>query len=72
MALNLKNSEVERLAAELLWPFMPGAGDAMVGQLGTELGLGGGWSGQTLAWGQLAPGTKVTPRPTPLFPKIET
>ena len=63
--------EVERLAAELLWPFMPGASEKMVAQLGTQLGLGGGWRGQALTWGQLPPGTKVTPKPTPLFPKIE-
>ncbi len=64
-------AELERLVAELVWPFMPTTAETMVAQLGTQLGRGGGWSGQALQWGQLPPGTRATPKPTPLFPKIE-
>ena len=65
-------AEVERLIAELLWPFMPTTSEKMAEQLGTRLGLGGGWTGRALQWGQFPHGAKVTPKPTPIFPRIES
>ena len=61
--------ECLRLIAELIWPFMPGAAEAMVEQLGTTLAAEG-WQSGVLGWGHLPVGARVT-RPLPLFPRIE-
>jgi methionyl-tRNA synthetase len=57
-------AEAERLIALALDPFMPGTARQMLDQLGAT-GL------EESTWAQLPPGTKVSPQPRPLFPRIE-
>ena len=62
-------AESLRIAAELIWPFMPDAAEAMLEQLGTTLAAGG-WPSGALGWGHLPVGTRVA-RAQPLFPRLE-
>ncbi len=56
--------ETERLIAVAIWAFMPTTSERILDQLGAP--------GQTAAsWGQIAPGTRVSSQPKPLFPRIE-
>jgi methionyl-tRNA synthetase len=63
-------AEAIRLAAHFVWPVMPGTAERLAEQLNAPLELHGRWS-ETSAWGRLAVGTKVTEKPTPLFPRID-
>lgn len=57
--------EAERLIAVAVWAFMPSTSEKILDQLGA--------AGQVSAtWGQIAPGTRVSAHPQPLFPRIET
>jgi methionyl-tRNA synthetase len=57
-------AEAERLIAVAWAPFLPETSARMLEQLGAP-GL------LTPTWGHLPPGTRVTPQPRPLFPRIE-
>ncbi|HEY1332399.1 MAG TPA: methionine--tRNA ligase [Actinomycetota bacterium] len=63
-------AETLRVMAVLTQPIMPGAAS----RLWTQLGIGEALADQRLpgaaAWGQLAPGTKIS-RGDPLFPRLE-
>jgi methionyl-tRNA synthetase len=56
--------EVERLIAVAVWPYTPSTAEQIHDQLGVP--------GQiSTAWGQTAPGTRVSSQPRALFPRIE-
>lgn len=63
-------AEVNRLVAHFISPVMPETALRMAAQLNVPLATAGNWV-STSAWGGLAPGTRVTEKPTPLFPRIE-
>jgi methionyl-tRNA synthetase len=56
-------AEAERLIAIGLSAFLPTTSERMLAQLGT--------TASETTWGGLVPGTRVTPQPEPLFPRIE-
>ena len=62
--------EAVRIAAHLLWPYMPKVADAIAAQLGLPSPEHAGWS-EVARWGVLEPGRGVHSGP-PLFPRLET
>lgn len=62
--------ELMRKAALHLWPVMPEASEAMLGQLGVGLPLGAHLADEVESWGQIVPGTTVA-KTSNLFPRIE-
>ena len=62
-------AEAIRLIAHFISPVMPTTAEKMAAQLNAPLVLKGDWA-LTSAWGVLEPGTKVTERPVPLFPRL--
>ena len=59
-----------RLIAYATYPFIPETAEKTAKQLGIALEIGKNWE-QTQKWGGYQPGTKVTEKPVPLFPKKE-
>lgn len=62
-------AESLRLIAHFVWPVIPTTAERMAEQLAVPLEVRGNWP-EVSAWGRLAPGTRVTPQPVPLFPRI--
>jgi methionyl-tRNA synthetase len=62
-------AEANRLIAHFISPVMPETALRIATQLNAPLTTAGNWE-YTSAWGGLAPGTRVTEKPTPLFPRI--
>ena len=61
--------EALRIAAQLLWPYMPNIADAICAQLGLPSPAHAPWPDVT-RWGLLEPGRKVHAG-APLFPRLE-
>jgi methionyl-tRNA synthetase len=59
-----------RLIAYAIYPFMPETAGKVADQLGIAMQIGTDWQ-QTPKWEGYRPGTKVTEKPAPLFPKKE-
>ena len=59
-----------RLIAHAVYPCVPSTAEAMAQQLGMKLQIGANWA-EASAWGKYPPGTRVTAKPSPLFPKKE-
>ncbi|MBI4320503.1 MAG: methionine--tRNA ligase [Chloroflexi bacterium] len=59
-----------RLVAYAVYPFVPATAERIAEQLGIQLAIGEDWE-TTRQWGGYVPGTKVTSKPVPLFPKKE-
>lgn len=62
--------EAVRLAAHLLWPYMPTVADRIAAQLGLPSPEHAAWD-EVSRWGVLRPGTSVTVG-LPLFPRLQT
>jgi methionyl-tRNA synthetase len=62
--------EAVRLAAYLLWPYLPGTAERIADQLRAPSPASATWS-EVSRWGVLRPGTEIRPGPA-LFPRLET
>jgi methionyl-tRNA synthetase len=62
-------AEAVRLAALLLWPYVPATAERIAAQLGQPHPERGSWE-KLARWGALAPGTATT-LGAPLFPRLE-
>jgi methionyl-tRNA synthetase len=65
-------AEAVRIISQLLWPYVPGAAEAIAASIGAErpaASTAERWR-EGISWGRLRPGTTVRAGP-PLFPRIE-